>query len=34
MLLEADHVGRRHPDGKAWLLDDVTVAIEPGDGSC
>ncbi len=30
MLLEADHIGRRHPDGKAWLLDDVTLAIEPG----
>ena len=29
-LLEADHIGRRHPDGQAWLLDDVTVAIEPG----
>ena len=30
VLLEADHIGRRHPDGQAWLLDDVTVAIEPG----
>ena len=30
MLLEADHIGRRHPDGRAWLLDDVTLAIEPG----
>ena len=30
MLLEADHIGRRHPDGRAWLLDDVTVTIEPG----
>ncbi len=30
MILEADHIGRRHPDGQTWLLDDVTVAIEPG----
>ena len=30
MLLEADHIGRRHPDGQTWLLDDVTLAIEPG----
>ncbi len=29
MILEADHIGRRHPDGRAWLLDDVTVAVEP-----
>jgi putative ABC transport system ATP-binding protein len=30
MILEADHIGRRHPDGQAWLLDDVTLAVEPG----
>jgi putative ABC transport system ATP-binding protein len=30
MILEADHIGRRHPDGCAWLLDDVTLALEPG----
>ncbi len=30
MILEAEHVGRRHPDGRAWLLDDITVAIGPG----
>ncbi len=30
MLLEADHIGRRHPVGRAWLLDDITLAIEPG----
>jgi putative ABC transport system ATP-binding protein len=29
-ILEADHIGRRHPDGQAWLLDDVILAIEPG----
>jgi len=26
-LLEARHVGRRHPDGRQWLLDDVSLAI-------
>jgi len=30
MLLEADHVGRRHPNGLAWLLDDVSLTIESG----
>lgn len=30
MLLEADHVGRRHPDGQAWLLDDVSLTIAAG----
>ena len=30
MLLEADHIGRRHPEGPAWLLDDVSLEIEPG----
>jgi len=30
MLLEADHIGRRHPDGLAWLLNDVSLIIEPG----
>ena len=30
MLLEADHIGRRHPHGRTWLLDDVSLAIEPG----
>jgi putative ABC transport system ATP-binding protein len=29
-IVEADHIGRRHPDGKAWLLDDVSVVIGPG----
>jgi putative ABC transport system ATP-binding protein len=29
-LLEGDHLGRRHPGGHAWLLDDVTLAIESG----
>jgi putative ABC transport system ATP-binding protein len=30
MLLEADHIARRHPNGHAWLLDDVSLAIKPG----
>ena len=30
MILEAEHLGRRHPDGQAWLLDDITLGIEPG----
>jgi putative ABC transport system ATP-binding protein len=30
MLLEADHIARRHPNGHAWLLDDVSLTIEPG----
>ena len=30
MLLEADHIGRRHPDGHAWLLDDVNLTIDAG----
>ena len=30
MLLEARQIGRRHPNGKAWLLDDVSLAIENG----
>ncbi len=30
MLLEADHIGRRHPQGPTWLLDDVSLEIEPG----
>ena len=30
MLLEADKIGRRHPNGSAWLLDDVSLSIESG----
>ena len=30
MLLEARQIGRRHPNGKTWLLDDVSLAIENG----
>ena len=30
-LLEAQHLGRRHPDGSRWLLDDVCLAILPAD---
>jgi len=29
-LLEARHVARRHPDGESWLLEDVSLRIEPG----
>jgi putative ABC transport system ATP-binding protein len=30
MLLEAKQIGRRHPNGRAWLLDDVSLSIENG----
>lgn len=30
-LLEAEHLARRHPNGAMWLLDDVSLAICPGD---
>jgi len=30
LLLEADGIGRRHPDGRTWLFDNVSLAIEPG----
>jgi putative ABC transport system ATP-binding protein len=30
-LLQAENIGRRHPDGRAWLLDGVSLRIEPGD---
>jgi putative ABC transport system ATP-binding protein len=30
VLLEADRVGRRHPDGHAWLLDDVSLSMGAG----
>jgi putative ABC transport system ATP-binding protein len=29
-LLEARRLARRHPDGRRWLLDDVSLAIHPG----
>ncbi len=29
-LLEAIKIGRRHPNGRAWLLDDVCLSIENG----
>ncbi|MGA2031697.1 MAG: ATP-binding cassette domain-containing protein [Thermoguttaceae bacterium] len=29
-LLEARNLGRRHPDGRSWLLEDVSLLIEPG----
>ena len=29
-LLQADHLCRRHPDGRAWLLDDISLAIDSG----
>jgi putative ABC transport system ATP-binding protein len=30
-LLEAHQIGRLHPDRQRWLLDDVSLAIYPGD---
>lgn len=30
-LLEAVRLGRRHPDGRKWLLRDVSVCLRPGD---
>jgi putative ABC transport system ATP-binding protein len=30
MLLEAKQIGRRHPNGKDWLLDDVSLSLENG----
>ncbi len=30
-LLEAEHLSRRHPGGRGWLLDDVSLAIRAGD---
>jgi putative ABC transport system ATP-binding protein len=29
-LLEGRHICRRHPDRNSWLLDDVTLTIDPG----
>ena len=29
-LVEAEHLGRRHPNGREWLLDDVNLPIEGG----
>jgi putative ABC transport system ATP-binding protein len=30
LQIEARNLARRHPDGQGWLLDGVTLAIEPG----
>jgi putative ABC transport system ATP-binding protein len=30
MLLEANQIGRRHPNGREWLLDDVSLSIQKG----
>jgi len=30
-LLEADSIGRRHPDGDRWLLSDITCRVRAGD---
>ena len=29
-MLEARHIGRRHPDGRGWLLENVSLEIRPG----
>jgi putative ABC transport system ATP-binding protein len=29
-LLEVEHLGRRHPHGQAWLLNDVNLHVESG----
>lgn len=29
-LLEVQQLGRRHPDGQRWLLDDVSLRVFPG----
>lgn len=31
VLLEALHLGRRNPDGQAWLLDGVSVTVHAND---
>ncbi len=28
-ILEADRIGRRHPNGQSWLLQDVSLVIGP-----
>jgi putative ABC transport system ATP-binding protein len=28
MMLDAQHLGRRHPDGQRWLLDDVSLSVD------
>jgi putative ABC transport system ATP-binding protein len=30
VLLEAERIGRRHPNGTTWLIEDVTLAIGAG----
>ncbi len=30
-MLEARHLGRRHPDGKRWLVEDVSLTLAAGD---
>lgn len=30
-LVEARDVGRRHPDGQGWLLEQVSLRLSPGD---
>jgi len=30
-LLEARAIGRRHPDGRRWLLEDVSLEVHPGE---
>jgi len=30
-ILEAINIGRRHPNAEGWLLEDVSLAIDPGE---
>ena len=30
LQIEGRNLARRHPDGQGWLLDGVTLAVEPG----
>jgi putative ABC transport system ATP-binding protein len=30
-IVEAHAIGRRHPDGKNWLLEQVSLRLEPGE---
>ena len=32
-ILEGVHLGRRHPDRRRWLLEDVSLAVRPGEAT-